>query len=251
MKCASGLDRVGRLYITAESRSDLGCQIAHAGIHPVTGAALVGKPSVDSQNHLILLWDVIECLILITQPEQLRLAVAPADIGAKLDEALVHHILERIRLSAVTGALDCDGSLVVGCGRGAPRAVLLLHIHPNSAVHANAVVAACLPGCRQKNIAQSFHRALTHHAVRRDAVNVVGALPGMVRAEFGVGHQRAVRVSHIICPPFPHGHEAAPARISVFREWAVPDAPHFQSARCPRWRYRRKSRRFAERCRCR
>ena len=58
--------------------------------------------------------------------------------------------------------------------------------------------------------------------MRRDAVNAVGALPGVVRAEFGVGHQGAVRVSHVIHPPFHCGHEAAPARISASAEWAVP-----------------------------
>ena len=38
--------------------------------------------------------------------------------------------------------------------------------------------------------------------------------PGVVRAEFGVGHQGAVRVSHVIHPPFHCGHEAAPAPVS-------------------------------------
>lgn len=74
----------------------------------------------------------------------------------------------------------------------------------------------------QEDITERFHAALTHYAVGRDAVNAVGALPGVVRAEFGVGHQGAVRVSHIIRPPFQHGHEAAPERISASAEWAVP-----------------------------
>ena len=113
-----GLDRGGRFYITAESCRDLGCQIAHAGIHPVAGAALVRKPSVDSQNHLVRFRGVVQRLGLIPQPEQLRLAIALADVGAKLDEPLVHHILERIRLGIVAGALNGDGSLVVGCRRG-------------------------------------------------------------------------------------------------------------------------------------
>ena len=140
-----GLDRVGRFYITAESCRDLGCQITHTSIHPVTGAALVRKPSVDGQNHLVGFRGVVECLGLIAQPEQLGFAVAPADIGAKLDESLVHHILESVRLGVVAGALNGDGSLVVGCGRGTPGAVFLFHIHPDPTVHADAVVAACLP----------------------------------------------------------------------------------------------------------
>ena len=97
MKCASGLDRVGRLDITAESCRDLGCKIAHTGIHPVAGAAFVRKPSVNSQNHLVRFRGVVQRLGLIAQPEQLGFAVAPADIGAKLDESAGHEfILEKL-----------------------------------------------------------------------------------------------------------------------------------------------------------
>ena len=140
-----GLDWVGRLYITAESRSDLGCQIAHTGIHPVAGTGFIRKPPMDGQNHLVRFRGVVERLGLIAQPEQLGFAVAPADIGAKLDESLVHHILESVRLGVVAGTLDGDSSLVVGCGGGAPGAVFLFHIHPDPTVHADAIVAACLP----------------------------------------------------------------------------------------------------------
>ena len=143
--CAGGIDRVGGLHITAESRRDLGCQLTHAGIHPVTGAALVRKPSVDGQNHLVGFRGVVQRLGPISQPEQLGFAVAPADIGAKLDESLVHHILKSVRLGVVAGTLDGDSSLVVGCGGGAPGAVFLFHIHPDPTVHADAIVAACLP----------------------------------------------------------------------------------------------------------
>ena len=235
-----GLGGFGRLYITAESCRDLGCQIAHAGIHPVAGAALVRKPSVDGQHHLVRLRSVVQRLGLIPQPEQLRLAIALADVGAKLDESLVHHILESVRLGVVAGTLDGDSSLVVGCGGGAPGAVFLFYIHPDPAVHANAVVTACLPGHRKKDVAQCFHTALTHHAVRRDAVNAVGTLPGVVRAEFGVGHQGAVRVSHIIRPPFQRGHEAAPERISASAGWAVPGMRRFPTGTRPRSIGRRK-----------
>ena len=145
LNCADGLGGFDRFHLAAESRSDLGCQIAHAGIHPVAGTALVRKPSVDGQHHLVRFRGVVQRLGLITQPEQLGFAVAPADIGAKLDESLVHHILESVRLGVVAGTLDGDSSLVVGCGGGAPGAVFLFHIHPDPTVHADAVVAACLP----------------------------------------------------------------------------------------------------------
>ena len=140
-----GLDWVGRLHLTAERCRDLGCQIAHTGIHPVTGAAFVRKPPMDGQNHLVGFRGVVERLGLIAEPEQLCLAVALADVGAKLDESLVHHILKSVRLGVVAGTLDGDSSLVVGCGGGAPGAVFLFHIHPDPTVHADAVVAACLP----------------------------------------------------------------------------------------------------------
>ena len=143
--CASGLGRFDRLHLAAESCRDLGCQITHTGIHPVAGAALVRKPSVDGQHHLVGFRGVVECLGFIAQPEQLGFAVALADVGAKLDESLVHHILKSVRLGVVAGTLDGDSSLVVGCGGGAPGAVFLFHIHPDPTVHADAIVAACLP----------------------------------------------------------------------------------------------------------
>ena len=139
------LARFNRLHLTAERCRDLGCQIAHAGIHPVAGTGFIRKPPMDSQNHLVRFRGVVQRLGLIAQPEQLGFAVAPADIGAKLDESLVHHILESVRLGVVAGTLDGDSSLVVGCGGGAPGAVFLFHIHPDPTVHADAVVAACLP----------------------------------------------------------------------------------------------------------
>ena len=95
LNCSGGLDRFDRLHLTAESCRDLGCQIAHAGIHPVAGAALVRKPSVDGQNHLVGFRRVVQRLGLIAQPEQLGFAVALADIGAKLNTAACIHTVEK------------------------------------------------------------------------------------------------------------------------------------------------------------
>ena len=145
LNCADGLGRFDRLHLAAESCRDLGCQIIHTGIHPVARTGFIRKPPMDSQNHLIRLRSVVQRLGLIAQPEQLGFAVSPADIGAKLDESLVHHILKSVRLGVVAGTLDGDSSLVVGCGGGAPGAVFLFHIHPDPTVHADAIVAACLP----------------------------------------------------------------------------------------------------------
>ena len=50
---------------------------------------------------------------------------------------------------------------------------------------------------------------LAHHAMRCDAVDGMSSLPRMVRAEFGIGYQGTIRVSHIIHPHFPSGHGVA------------------------------------------
>lgn len=144
---------------------------------------------MNSQHHLIRLRLITECLILITQPEELFLAVALADIHAELNERLVDHILKGIRLCGIGRALDGDRPLVVGAGGGTPGAVFLLHIHSHTTVHADAIVAACLSGSRQEDIAQRLHRALPHHAVGRNAVDAVRPLPGVVWAEFRIRYQ--------------------------------------------------------------
>ncbi len=220
-------------YLAAQLCRDLFSKIVHTSIHPVAGAGFVGEPSVDSQYHLIRLRGVAQRFRLIFQPEQLGFAVALTDIHAELDERLVNDVLDRIRFGGIGSALNGDGSLVVCVGGRTPRTIFLLHIHTDPSVCADAVVAAGLTGCRIKNITQRFHTALTHHAVWRDTVNAVGALPRMVGRKFGVGHQGTVRVSHIIRPPFRHGHEAAPARISASVEWAVPDKRHSQAGTHP------------------
>jgi len=107
------------------------------GVHPVAGAALVGEPSVDGQDHLVRLGGVVEGLVLVAQPEQLLLAVALADVHAERDELLVHDILEGIRRGGVGRALDGHGSLVVGVGGRTPRTIALIHAQQHPAIHAD------------------------------------------------------------------------------------------------------------------
>ena len=57
--------------------------------------------------------------------------------------------------------------------------------HSDTAIYTNAIIAACLPGCGQKNPAQGLYAALANHAVRRDTVNGVSALAGVIRTELG------------------------------------------------------------------
>lgn len=186
----AGSGRGSGLRRSAQRRSDLHGEIAHAGVHPVAGAALVGKPAMDGQDHFVGLGGVIQGLVLVAQPKQLGFAIALADVHAELDEGLIDHILERIRFRAVAGALDGHGPLVVGIGGRTPAAVLLLNVHTDTTVKADAVVAAGLLGGRREDAAQRLHAALADHAVRRDAVDAVGTLPAVVRAELRVAHHR-------------------------------------------------------------
>ena len=128
---------------------------------------------------------IVQRLIFVAEPQELLLSVPLADVDAEGDELLVDHILESVRSRGIGSALDSDRPLVVGIGGGAPRAVLLLDVHTDAAILSNAIVAAGLPGCGQKNPAQGLYAALTHHAVRRDAVNGVSALAGVIRTELG------------------------------------------------------------------
>ena len=66
------------------------------------------------QDHLAGLRFVIQRLVLIAKPQELRLAVALTDIHAQLDERLINDVTERIRLCGVGRALDGDCPLVVG-----------------------------------------------------------------------------------------------------------------------------------------
>ena len=169
----------------AEGRCDLRGKVAHPGIHPVAGTGFVGKPAMDGQHHLVGCRAVVQRLIFVSEPQELLLSVPLADVNAKGDELLVDHILESVRSRGIGSALDGDCPLVVCIGGGTPRAVLLLDIHSDSAIYADAVVAAGLPGCGQKNPAQGLYAALTHYAVWRDAVNGVRALAGVIRTELG------------------------------------------------------------------
>lgn len=115
---------------------------------------------MDGQHHLIRLRLIRERLVLVSQPQELFLAVSLADVRAEGDQLLVDHILKGIRLSRIGRALNGDSPLVVCIGRRTPGAVLFLYIHSDSAILADTVVAACLFGNRQEDIPQCFHRAL-------------------------------------------------------------------------------------------
>lgn len=71
------------------------------------------------------------------------------------------------------------------------------------------VVGRCLHGGLGESVSKIICRTLTDHAVRRDAIDGMSPLPGVIRAEFGVSHHRTVRISHYSLSSFP----------SVSRSW--------------------------------
>ena len=195
-------DLRGFLRSTAEFCCDLAGQITHSRIHPISRTGLVCKPTVDRQDHLVGLWRVGQRRILIAQPQELLLTVALADVHTELDQCLIDLIPESVGLRGIGGTLDGHSPLVVFFAGGAPAAVFLLHIHADTSIRADAIVAGSLSRGRFKDTAQRLHRTLADHTVRRDAVNTVRPLAGMVGAQLGVDHHRAVRVCHYSSPPF-------------------------------------------------
>ena len=202
-----GRGRSGRLRFlpsrAAKLRRDLRGEVAHPGVHPAARTRLVGKPAMDGQHHLAGCRGIVQRLVLVAEPDELGLSVAFADIHAKGDEFLIDHCLECIRLRVVRRALDGDRPLVVCVGGGTPGAVLLLHDKRHTPVAADAVVAGRLLGGRREDAAERLNGALTDYAVRRDAVDAVRSLPGVVRAEFGIVHEWTVCVCHYSSPSFP------------------------------------------------
>ena len=198
--CAGGLD--GCVVGGAKLRCDLVCQITHASIHPVARTGLVGKPAVHRQDHLVRLRRVVQGLVLVAKPDELLLAVAFADINAELDQRLVDDVPEGVGLRGIRGALDGDRPLVVGVTGGAPRAVFLLDVKTDTAITVNAIVAGGLRRGLGKPVTEAFRCTLADDAVRRDAVDGMCSLPGVIRAELGVSHHLAVSISHCYFRPF-------------------------------------------------
>ena len=132
---------------------------------------------MDRKDHLSGLRSVSQRLILIPKPDELVLSVALADIDAELDQRLVDNIPEGVGLRGIGGALDRDGTLVVGVAGGTPAAVFLLNVKADAAILVDTIVAGRLRGGLGKPTAQPLRCALANNTVRRDPVNTVSALP--------------------------------------------------------------------------
>ena len=174
---------------------DLGGEVTHAVHHPRAGAGGGREPAVDGQEHLVGFRGVIQRFRFVAKPQKFALAVALADIDAEFDQLFVNDVAERIGLRGVGGALDGDRPLIVLARGRAPGAVLLVHVQTDAAGFVDAVVSGDVAGAVE-HLSEGFSGTLADHAVGRDAVDRMGALPGIMRAAFGVNHQRAVGIAH-------------------------------------------------------
>ena len=175
---------------------DLSGNLAVQVIEIITGASLIGEPAV--HRHVLLLHLADEGLVRF--PLELFDAVTLADVRAQVNQGLIGGISHLIGVLGVTGNLNSDCPVVVACGGRTPGAVFFLHIHADAAIIANAIVGACLSGCRGKHIAQGFHAALTYHTMDGDGVNFVVSGTCLVWGNFGIVHQFAV--TQCYKPPF-------------------------------------------------
>ena len=115
----------------------------------ITGASLSRKPTVNGQNHLTGLRLIGQSGVLIREPHHLVLAVTLANVHAQLDKGGIRLVRHRPRVSSYgVGNLDSDRSLVIGSGRGTPRAVRFVHIQADTTIRANTIVTGNLSPLR-------------------------------------------------------------------------------------------------------
>ena len=78
----------------------------------------------------------------VRRPDQLLDVVSLADVSNQIDESVVRLCAYRpVGSASVVCHFNGYGSLVVGIGRGAPRAIAFIHIKSDAAIAAYAIVA--------------------------------------------------------------------------------------------------------------
>ena len=168
----------------------LGRDLAVAVVEVVARAALGCVVAV--HGHIAAV-QVVHAVVFAGRPDELLDAVALADVGHEIQQRRVCLIRDGpVRGPAVVGDLDGDSPLVVGIGRGAPRAVCLVDVESHAAVGADAVVAGRLPGRGGEDLAAGLDGAVARHTVDRDGVDRVGTFARVVRAQLGIADERAV-----------------------------------------------------------
>ena len=144
---------------------------------------------MDRKEHLSGFRLISQSLVLVADPQQLCLAVSPTDVHAQLDQLCIDRVIKSVRGRLVRGALDRDRSLIIGFARGAPGALSLIDDQSNPPVAPDRIVARRLFARLREHASKGFDRQLANHAVRRDAVDRMCPLPGIVRAQFRILYQ--------------------------------------------------------------
>lgn len=72
------------LSLSAELVCDFIGQFTKSGIEPVTRAGFVSEPPMDRDDHLVCFRRIVQAPVLISEPDQFLLAIAPADVHTEL-----------------------------------------------------------------------------------------------------------------------------------------------------------------------
>ena len=88
-------------------------KIAHAGIHPITGARFVRKPPVNRQNHFIGFRGIIKGFILIPKPKKFAFTVSLTKINTKNNQLFINGIPECVRFGCIGSTFNSDCPLIV------------------------------------------------------------------------------------------------------------------------------------------
>jgi len=104
---------------------------------------------VYSEYHFVTLRDITEGLVLVTEPQELALAVTLANVNAEVHKRLVNITVHSVRVCLIGRTLDGDCSLIVGRAGRTPRTVLLLNTERNLSIIPDTVVTACSPSGRE------------------------------------------------------------------------------------------------------
>lgn len=168
----------------------------------LAGASLSGVPPMDGQQHFIGGRLIGECLILGSQPQELMLAVASANVGHQVQQRRVGLGGYGVGVGRIAGDLDGDGPVVVGRAGGAPGAVLLLDTEADSAVQSNHVIAGSFLARGLENLAPALGGHLADEAVNGDNVDRLVSGAVLIGRDHLDRRQRAVCESHCASTSF-------------------------------------------------
>lgn len=184
--CAGGGASAGQALI--DLRRDLIMQ----AVEVITRAALIGEPAVNGHHHLVGLGLIGQGLVLVAEPEDLGLPVPAADVRDQVQEGGIGRVGHLVGGVGIRRHLDGNGAIVVVCVGAAPGTVLLLDVHTDLAVLADAVVAAGLSGARSEHAAEALDGHLSYDTMNGHPGNSI--LPGaaLIGADLRIADKAAV-----------------------------------------------------------